>query len=101
MFNFNKFQKNHHTSSVQTTEVHEHKDIPDSPKLLKVKEFPQNLSPEEKKACKRFQIYRYDPSQGVEEYTSYYVNLKQCGPMLLDAIIKIKDEVDSTLTFRR
>jgi succinate dehydrogenase (ubiquinone) iron-sulfur subunit len=31
----------------------------------------------------------------------YKVNLKECGPMVLDAIIKIKNEVDPTLTFRR
>lgn len=25
----------------------------------------------------------------------------RCGPMVLDALIKIKDEMDPTLTFRR
>jgi succinate dehydrogenase/fumarate reductase iron-sulfur protein len=32
---------------------------------------------------------------------SYAVNIKECGPMVLDALIKIKNEQDSTLTFRR
>lgn len=31
----------------------------------------------------------------------YQVDLNQCGPMVLDALIKIKNEVDPTLTFRR
>ena len=31
----------------------------------------------------------------------YKVDLTQCGPMILDALFKIKNEVDSTLTFRR
>lgn len=29
------------------------------------------------------------------------VSLSRCGPMVLDALIKIKNEMDSTLTFRR
>jgi succinate dehydrogenase (ubiquinone) iron-sulfur subunit len=32
---------------------------------------------------------------------TYNIDLKSCGPMILDALIKIKDEVDPTLTFRR
>lgn len=32
---------------------------------------------------------------------SYYVDLNECNPMYLDALIKIKDEMDSTLSFRR
>lgn len=32
---------------------------------------------------------------------SYGINTSECGPMVLDALIKIKDEVDSSLTFRR
>jgi succinate dehydrogenase (ubiquinone) iron-sulfur subunit len=32
---------------------------------------------------------------------TYQVNLNECGPMMLDALIKIKNEIDPTLTFRR
>ena len=32
---------------------------------------------------------------------SYEVDLNDCGPMVLDALIKIKNEIDPTLTFRR
>ena len=31
----------------------------------------------------------------------YKVDLNTCGPMVLDALIKIKNEMDPTLTFRR
>ena len=34
----------------------------------------------------------------MKEYT---IDLNDCGPMVLDALIKIKNENDSTLTFRR
>lgn len=51
---------------------------------------------------KHFQIYRYDPEGKGKPYTSTYsVDMNQCGPMVLDALIKIKNEQDSTLTFRR
>jgi succinate dehydrogenase / fumarate reductase iron-sulfur subunit len=51
---------------------------------------------------KQFQIYRYDPdTQENPRYDSYELNLKECGPMVLDALIKIKNEVDPTLAFRR
>ena len=32
---------------------------------------------------------------------TYEIDLDACGPMVLDALIKIKNEVDTTLTFRR
>jgi succinate dehydrogenase / fumarate reductase iron-sulfur subunit len=32
---------------------------------------------------------------------TYEVDLDSCGPMVLDVLIKIKNEVDPTLTFRR
>ena len=51
---------------------------------------------------KFFKIYRFDPDQEQKPYISTYpVDVDQCGPMVLDALIKIKNEQDSTLTFRR
>ncbi len=54
------------------------------------------------KRKKTFQVYRYDPdlpeNPRLDEYT---IDLDHCGPMVLDAIIHIKDKVDSSLTFRR
>jgi len=54
------------------------------------------------KNVRRFEIYRYDPDNGENpRLDKFDLDLDQCGPMVLDALIKIKDEVDPTLTFRR
>jgi succinate dehydrogenase iron-sulfur subunit len=51
---------------------------------------------------RRFQIYRWNPdSPAPPRIDSYDIDLDRCGPMVLDALIKIKNEVDSTVTFRR
>ena len=51
---------------------------------------------------KAFKVYRYDPDSGANpRYDSFAINLDKCGPMVLDALIKIKSEIDPTLTFRR
>jgi succinate dehydrogenase / fumarate reductase iron-sulfur subunit len=51
---------------------------------------------------KRFKIYRYDPDAGENPRVDVYdIDLDTCGPMVLDALIKIKNEIDPTLTFRR
>ena len=51
---------------------------------------------------RRFRVYRYDPDSGENpRLDTFDVDLDQCGPMVLDALIKIKDEVDTTLAFRR
>ena len=57
---------------------------------------------EEGKRLKTFKIYRYDPDSGANpRYDSYTIDLDKTGPMVLDALIRIKNEIDSTLTFRR
>jgi len=54
------------------------------------------------KRVKRFKIYRYDPDSGENpRYDHFEIDLDACGPMVLDALIKIKNEIDPTLTFRR
>lgn len=54
------------------------------------------------KNVKRYRIYRYDPDSGENpRMDTYEVDRDKCGPMVLDALIKIKNEVDPTLTFRR
>ena len=51
---------------------------------------------------KTFKVYRYDPDSGENpRYDTFEIDLDACGPMVLDAIIKIKNEIDPTLTFRR
>jgi succinate dehydrogenase (ubiquinone) iron-sulfur subunit len=53
--------------------------------------------------AKTFAIYRYDPENpgAKPKMQDYEINLNDCGPMVLDALIKIKNEMDPTLTFRR
>ncbi|PKC02438.1 succinate dehydrogenase iron-sulfur protein mitochondrial precursor [Rhizophagus irregularis] len=52
---------------------------------------------------KTFSIYRWDPDKPSTKprLQQYKVDLNTCGPMVLDALIKIKNEQDATLTFRR
>jgi succinate dehydrogenase / fumarate reductase iron-sulfur subunit len=54
------------------------------------------------KRVRYFKIYRWNPEDGQNpRLDTYQVDLDQCGPMVLDALIKIKNEIDTTLTFRR
>ncbi len=54
------------------------------------------------KRVKAFKIYRWNPDDGANpRYDTYELDLDTTGPMVLDALIKIKAEVDPTLTFRR
>ena len=54
------------------------------------------------KRPRRFSIYRYDPDGSANpRLDTYEVDMAACGPMVLDALIKIKNEIDATLTFRR
>jgi succinate dehydrogenase / fumarate reductase iron-sulfur subunit len=54
------------------------------------------------KNVRAFKIYRWNPDDGANpRYDTYELDLDSTGPMVLDALIKIKSEVDSTLTFRR
>jgi succinate dehydrogenase / fumarate reductase iron-sulfur subunit len=54
------------------------------------------------KNVRTFKVYRWDPDRDATPRLDIYeVDLDACGPMVLDALNKIKNEVDSTLTFRR
>jgi len=74
--------------------------LPQNSKVRKGKTW--NEPSGDKSHWRRFDIYRWDPETGENpRVDTYYVNLKNCGPMVLDALIKIKNEIDPTLTFRR
>ena len=48
----------------------------------------------------RVHVYRWDPDTGENpRIDTYEVDIKACGPMVLDILIRIKDNIDSTLTF--
>lgn len=51
---------------------------------------------------KTFEVYRYNPDDEANpRVDKYEIDMDECGPMVLDALLKIKNEVDSTLSFRR
>mmetsp|Transcript_18187 Transcript_18187/g.29782 ORF Transcript_18187/g.29782 Transcript_18187/m.29782 type:complete len:301 (+) Transcript_18187:114-1016(+) len=69
---------------------------------LKVKSTTPPPVANQAERIKYFKIYRWDPDHRQKPYLSTYpVDLNDCGPMVLDALIKIKSEQDPTLTFRR
>ena len=73
--------------------------LPKNSKVQKGKHFP---APAGAKNVRSFKIYRWNPDDDANPRTDTYdVDLDSCGPMVLDALIKIKNEIDPTLTFRR
>lgn len=68
-----------------------------------VEEFNPALTETDKEGLKQFLVYRSNPGDAEDEpkFMSYWLNLEETGPMYLDALIKIKDEMDPTLAFRR
>lgn len=51
---------------------------------------------------REFRIYRYNPDEDANpRLDTYFVDLDDCGPMVLDALLYIKNKIDPTLTLRR
>lgn len=72
------------------------------PKNSKVGKGKTHKAPADAGNVKTFRIYRWDPDKDENpRLDSYAIDLDSCGPMVLDALIKIKNEVDPSLTFRR
>jgi len=72
------------------------------PANSKIKPGKQHGGAEGARRAREFAIYRYTPDSGENpRLDTYQVDMDNCGPMVLDALIKIKNELDSTLTFRR
>lgn len=63
----------------------------------------EGLPNQEKQRMKKFEIYRWNPDtpEKKPEMQTYEIDLNKTGPMVLDALIRIKNEIDPTLTFRR
>lgn len=73
--------------------------LPANSRIGKGKKFP---APAGAKNVKQFKIYRWNPDDGKNpSVDTYDIDMDSCGPMVLDALIKIKNEIDPTLTFRR
>ena len=73
--------------------------LPRNSKIITGKTWPK---PEGAGNVRKFQIYRWNPDDGKNpQVDTYFVDLDDCGPMVLDALIYIKNKIDPTLTFRR
>jgi succinate dehydrogenase iron-sulfur subunit len=73
--------------------------LPKNSKILPGRKFPAAAG---SKRVRSFKVYRWNPEDGRNpSVDTYEVDLDSCGPMVLDALIKIKNEIDPTLTFRR
>ena len=73
--------------------------LPKNSRLTEGKAWPK---PANAKNVTEFKVYRWSPDDGANPRTdTYEIDLDKCGPMVLDALIKIKNEIDPTLTFRR
>ncbi|WP_417579284.1 succinate dehydrogenase iron-sulfur subunit [Pelagibacterium sp.] len=58
--------------------------------------------PEGATKLREYQVYRYDPDTGDNpRIDTYFVDLDDCGPMILDGLLWIKNNIDPTLTLRR
>jgi succinate dehydrogenase / fumarate reductase iron-sulfur subunit len=72
------------------------------PRNSRVRKGGRYPAPEGATRVRTFKIYRYDPEGGDSpRWDSFDVDLDACGPMVLDALLHIKNTMDSTLVFRR
>jgi succinate dehydrogenase iron-sulfur subunit len=72
------------------------------PANSKIGKGQHHAAPEGAARVRTFKVYRWNPDDEANpRVDTFDVDLAACGPMVLDALIKIKNEVDSTLTFRR
>ena len=73
--------------------------LPKNSKVTRGKHWP---APSGASKVKSFRIYRYDPESGENpRWDTYDVDVGACGPMVLDALLHIKNTMDPTLAFRR
>jgi succinate dehydrogenase iron-sulfur subunit len=73
--------------------------LPRNSKIVEGKRWP---GPQRAQGLKEFRIYRWDPDKGGNpRIDTFCIDTAACGPMVLDALIKIKNEQDPGLTFRR
>ena len=73
--------------------------LPKNSKIVKGIDYPLNGDAQN---TRKINVYRWSPDDDENpRIDSYTIDLDQCGPMVLDALIKIKQEIDSSLTFRR
>src|ERR1700716_142265 len=72
--------------------------LPRPSRVVNGKMWPKPTAPN----LRQFQVYRWSPDDGKNPRTdTYFVDMDDCGPMVLDGLIWIKNHIDPTLTFRR
>ena len=72
--------------------------LPKNSKVQKGEDYPTEAGSNNK----QFKIYRYNPDSGKNpQYDTFEIDVNNCGPMVLDALFKIKNEHDPSLAFRR
>lgn len=72
------------------------------PANSRIREGKHHPAPGGAKKVREFKVYRYNPDdENNPSVDTFEVDLENCGPMILDALIKIKADIDSSLTFRR
>ena len=72
------------------------------PKNSKIKPGKKHVPAQSPKNAKTVKVYRWSPDDEENpRLDEYVIDLDECGPMVLDALIKIKNEIDSSVTFRR
>jgi succinate dehydrogenase / fumarate reductase iron-sulfur subunit len=75
--------------------------LPKNSRITEGKQWPKPAGADESK-LREYNIYRWNPDDGKNpSVDTYYVNTADCGPMVLDGLIWIKNNIDPTLTFRR
>jgi succinate dehydrogenase / fumarate reductase iron-sulfur subunit len=73
--------------------------LPRNSKIREGKAWPK---PEGAARLREYRIYRWSPDDGENpRIDTYFVDLDDCGPMVLDALLWIKNKIDPTLTLRR
>ena len=73
--------------------------LPRNSKLVEGKKWPK---PSGDRKVREFKVYRWNPDDNKNpSLDSYYIDTEDCGPMVLDALMKIKGDIDTSLTFRR
>ncbi len=73
--------------------------LPRNSKIIEGKTWPK---PEGATRLREYRIYRWSPDDDENpRIDTYFVDLDDCGPMVLDALLWIKNKVDPTLTLRR
>ena len=73
--------------------------LPKHSKVVKGIDYPLDT---DSTNTRKVNVYRWSPDDDENpRLDSYTIDLDKCGPMVLDALIKIKQEIDSSLTFRR